>query len=203
MPLRMRLREETAAAHASIERYLAFDARSWTLERYHAYLRCMHAFHRDIEPALEANAYVRAHDLACASRRKSDWLARDLAWFGLPHLAGAPAVAMRDGAGARAVGWAYVLEGATLGGRVLYKAVATRWSLDAQRGAAYLHGYGDDTSRHWANFARSLDALALDGAEADRAVAGANEAFAAMEAWFRINDWQAAGTRSVLRACDG
>ena len=38
--------------------------------------------------------------------------------------------------GARAIGRAYVLEGATLGGRVLYKPVAARWPLAPDAGGA-------------------------------------------------------------------
>ena len=188
MALRMRLQKETSIAHASIERHIAFDARSWTLARYQAYLRLMHAFHRDIEAALEMNAYLRSSGLAAASQRKTDWLARDLACFALQPLARGPGNAMRL-AGSRAIGWSYVLEGATLGGRVLYKAVATRWSLGAESGAAYLHGYGRETSQRWTRFTQAIDAIVLDEAGANEAVAGANEAFAAMEAWFRGNGW--------------
>ena len=189
MALRTQLQRHTAAAHASIERYLAFDASSWPLERYREYLRCMHAFHRDVEAALVANACVRAARLEPESRRKEGWLARDLAWFALRPIDEGPALNALASSGARALGWSYVMEGATLGGRVLYKAVEARWSLRHGAGATYLSGYGDRTSRMWAHFTSALDAVPLDAAASGAAVDGANEAFAALEEWFRRNAW--------------
>lgn len=190
MALRSQLREQTSAAHASVERLVAFDASAWTLARYRLYLRCMHAFHRDVEDALARNVALARAGIDVRARRKSHWLESDLAWFGVQPIERGPDVADLAEACGRAFGWAYVLEGATLGGRVLFKPVAARWSLGAESGAAYLFGYGEGTSRMWTSFAHALDAASLDEAQACEAVHGANAAFATLEDWLVLNAWR-------------
>jgi len=119
-----------------------------------------------------------------ASRVKTPWLEQDLAYFGVTPLASrafVPATFDAD----EAWGWAYVLEGATLGGRTLYPAAAARWRLGPDTGARYLHGYGDATGRMWNAFTRALQAAPLQGARADAVVAAANAAFGSLDALFR------------------
>jgi heme oxygenase len=185
MSLCARLKHGTAQQHAAIERYLAFDAHAWPLARYQRYLLCMHAFHRAVESTLASHA---PDGLPLEGRRKTPWLAHDLAHFELAPHARAP-WSWPSADVARVIGWAYVLEGATLGGRVLYKPVAQRWSLGPGRGATYLFGYGERTAASWREFTRTLDAMQLDEEEAQAAVAGACDAFVRLREWFAQNAW--------------
>jgi heme oxygenase len=185
MSLSARLKHGSAREHAAIEAFLAFDADAWPLERYQRYLVCMHAFHRAVEGAIDGHA---PSGLGLEDRRKTPWLAEDLAHFDLAPLAAAPALSPLHDA-ARAIGWAYVLEGATLGGRVLFKPVARRWSLGPHHGATYLFGYGERTGALWREFTHALDAMPLREDEVQAAVAGACEAFSRLREWFAQNAW--------------
>jgi heme oxygenase (biliverdin-IX-beta and delta-forming) len=154
---------------------------------YRAYLRFMHAFHRAAEPSLHDGTLERA-GVDMSGRAKLPWLERDLAALGIePIPAPRLEAALLDLH--RRIGWAYVLEGATLGGRVLYRSLAPRWSLDAAHGAAYLNGHGERTGAMWNGFVAQLDALPLDEEQREACVAGAQDAFARLEAWFRSNGW--------------
>jgi len=175
------LAEQTRAAHAAIERELALEG-DVSLDRYIAYLRAMHAVIAHVEPAFEADARLRAFDLP--ARRKRHRLERDLRHFGADPIA-SPRV-LPDGLAAR-VGWAYVLEGATLGGRVLYRRLAPRWSLTPERGGAFLAGHGDRTGEMWRAFVEALNRTAFTAEEKKACVAGAAQAFSAIAERFRAS----------------
>jgi len=182
-PLRDRLRAGTRVEHERIERALGFTPESLTLAAYHGYLRRMHSFHAATEPALLAARHAHPPGLALEARVKTPWLAEDLRHFGLEPLA--PPIWEAPGfTPATLLGTAYVLEGATLGGRVLLGRVAQRWDLDRGRGASYLAGYGARTGPMWAEFVGVLHGTRLSAAEEEACVAAARDTFARLEAWF-------------------
>ncbi len=76
------------------------------------------------------------------------------------------------------LGYLYVVEGATLGGAVLRVEVARHFGLRAPEGVAYLSSYGQRVKAQWAAFAQRMNATVIDGAEQDRTVAAAREAYA-------------------------
>ena len=176
------LARTTRAAHAGLEAQLRLDGDA-TPGRYVAYLRTMHAVSRRIEP--HTSIALASLGLDAQARGKCAWLERDLAHFGVEPLASA---AMRIPATVAArVGWAYVLEGSTLGGRVLHAQLAPRWSLTRERGAAFLYGYGERTARMWRAFVDALNALGPDDGAMRESIAGANDAFTAIGETFRLS----------------
>jgi heme oxygenase len=174
------LAQATRAAHEAVEAQLRLDGDA-TLERYVAYLRTMHAVSRLIEP--QTSVALAALGLDAQARGKCAWLERDLAHFGVAPVA--PAAMRIPGTVAARMGWAYVLEGSTLGGRVLYAQLAPRWSLTPERGAAFLCGYGARTGRMWRAFVDALNALEPDDAAMHESVAAAKDAFIAIGETFR------------------
>ena len=71
----------------------------------------------------------------------------------------------------RALGALYVLEGSTLGGQVISRAVAPSLGTDS---LAFFTGYGSLTAALWSSFVAALDRY--DG-DADAVVAGADDCF--------------------------
>lgn len=163
--LRWRLRDATAGAHARLDARLApaFD----DIDGYAAFLRGMQRFLRAActaasgEPALVRSARALTRDL-------DDLALRPLAPADVvPHSAAA------------ALGWRYVVAGASLGARVLLPR-AQALGFDARHGARYLSAQASGTD--WRSCLAMLDAAPIDAAEA--ACEGARRAFAVAEAGF-------------------
>ena len=84
---------------------------------------------------------------------------------------------------ATAFGCAYVLEGATLGGRSLMPTVESRLGLNASHGAAFLSSYGAAVGEMWRSFGAALDRCCAGAQQQAQAAAGAIDTFVALENW--------------------
>ncbi len=83
---------------------------------------------------------------------------------------------------AQAFGCLYVLEGATLGGRVLCRHFNQTLGLDVHNGSAFFAGYGEATGAMWALFGERLTAANVDETAA---IQSACQTFQTLEQWFR------------------
>jgi heme oxygenase len=180
------LRHATWPAHQQLERRLDVKARFADTAAYRAYLEKMWGFCATIEARLDAQVFGAAladYD----QRRKLPLLARDLSALGLapeavallPRCGGLPHCADTS----VAFGCAYVLEGATLGGRTLLPLVGSRLGLSAQHGAGFLASYGDQTAVKWRSFGAALDAWCIPAARTAVAVAAAVATFESLQHW--------------------
>lgn len=86
-----------------------------------------------------------------------------------------------------AMGVMYVIEGSSLGGRVIYKNIQKNLGYDNESGAAYFSGYGDKTGSHWKNFMAALSEYEKEHNNADEIIAGASHAFKAITKHFTEN----------------
>ncbi|WP_449410257.1 biliverdin-producing heme oxygenase [Methylobacterium komagatae] len=127
--LHQRLRAATASTHEALERELDWKARVATLAGYRDMLARLHGFHAAWEPAI--GAALADGDFFDARRRLSA-LREDLAYLGLSE-AGIGALPLAKvialSGPAPAMGALYVLEGSTLGGRVIGKHIASAHGL--------------------------------------------------------------------------
>lgn len=175
------LRTATSAHHARVEGAMPSLDELATPRGYATALRALHAFHAAWEPAV-----WRAPGLAEAGmaddRRKLPLLERDLRALGLAPCARRPPRPVLADAAA-ALGALYVLEGATLGGRVIQRRVAGPLGVTPERGGAYYHGYGDATGERWKEFGRAAARFAEATGTESRIVAGGVACFGALEAW--------------------
>src|SRR3954469_2115742 len=144
MTLRETLRRSTREDHERLERLLGLDSARLTLARYGEFLRCAHAFHAAMEPALASGALDR-WGIDMGARSKRAWLEADLRHLGLEPLP--TPTRPRRRAQPALLGRASVLEGATLGGRVLLDRLSPRCGIAPGAGATYLAGYAGDTTR--------------------------------------------------------
>ena len=186
MALRSRLKQGTQPAHERLERLLQLDAGALTRARYAEFLRFAHAFHAAMEPAFEREPLAR-FGLDMHARRKGPWLAADLEALGLEPLPAPPPV--EEGDAIRLLGRAYVLEGATLGGRVLLDRVGDRCGVRPGAGATYLAGYEAETGRMWKGFVAALDGAALTERERESCVDAACATFERYERLLRDGGW--------------
>jgi heme oxygenase len=179
------LKTATAGHHARVEAAMPSLDEMATPAGYAAVLRALHAFHAAWEPAIWRDPGVEAAGLLPSERRKLPLLERDLAALDVEPCA-PPAADAAAADTAAALGALYVLEGATLGGRVIQRRVAGVLGVTPERGGAYYHGYGGDTGARWKEFGEALARFAARTGRGDGLVSGAVACFAALEDWLAV-----------------
>lgn len=191
-PLLSRLRQETAAAHQSLEDSLDVPSIILHREAYRKMLGRFYGFHRGIEQALEDVGSWPQGKYNPVERRKSPWLAEDLHALGwsAQRLASLPACQPEDlpflKDTASALGCAYVMEGSTLGGRHI-SALIAKGSAVPEGAFRFFQSYGQETGTKWREF---LEILAVfeklaSVEEGDQAVRSARETFQFFSLWMQ------------------
>jgi len=182
------LKQATAALHTLAESAMPSLDELAQLDVYTRCLSDMHKFYGAWEPTIWRTAGVSEAVPDGDARRKLPLLDSDLRALGQPadddessEVASSAAVANTG----EALGALYVLEGATLGGRVILRHIAEPLGLSLDAGLAFFHGYGACTGQMWTAFGRSLQRWADDGGDQEAAVVGATNCFTAFEAWIR------------------
>jgi len=180
------LRAATWSSHQRLERRLDVKARFSDLDAYRAHLQAMWGFCAGLEQNIGADRFGDALS-DYESRRKLPLLTQDLLALGneseaIQALARCRSIPVCPDAAA-AFGCAYVLEGATLGGRMLLPLVQTRLGLTAQHGAAFLASYGENVTPMWHGFGTALDAWCCGPERQASAAAAAVATFDALEDW--------------------
>ncbi len=188
-----RLKNETMAAHLSLEshaRLKPLGEGELTMSAYGEVLQRFLPFWE----AIEAAAYRRA-DIAeilpdIQERFLSSKLSDDLSALKMPRLTvAAPQIDwIKDLPSA--IGSIYVLEGSTLGGRVIIKRVMDQLGLTADHGASYYAGYGAETGTKWKAFQQAIHAYPWDDHAADTIIQAANQTFSALEKWMDVESTQ-------------
>ncbi len=178
------LRSETAEAHKSLEQLPASAAilkPGVTRAEYRHYLELMYPQVYDLEQNIFPLIAGVVPDLE--ERRKEPMIKADLHALGnvgtdvgqLPFTgAGKPFST------AFAMGIMYVMEGSTLGGRVILKQVQPALGLDENVDARYFAGYKNETGSYWKKFVDVLTSYAVEHNAEQEVIEGANFAFNAI-----------------------
>lgn len=177
------LREGTADAHRHIERARGFAEvmdGTLTLDGYRDLLIRLHGLYVPMERAIEELVAAHGPRHGYGYDRKVGALVADLAALGLAAPPAREAV-LPGGGSALAAAVLYVVEGATLGGRVISSRVHALLGEPGQRATRLFDPYGAACGPRWLATRRFLDALAAR----DRLDAGAVIDHArAVFAWF-------------------
>lgn len=177
------LRRRTSDLHARLEASLDLLSRPVDRQRFVHVLGRFYGFHSVWEYAVRRHAGLRSFQ---ETRTRLPHLRRDLAGLGLDEDAIArlpPCAAGAEPAGceAGAVGSMYVMEGSTLGGQLIARALAgVDWLPEG--GLSYFDPHGPATGRMWREFQDWAETRAPP-ARRDAAVAGARRTFEVLEAW--------------------
>ena len=172
--LLVELRSATRDAHDRLERRLDVPSRCRTPGQYTALLAGFRAVYAPLEQALDASALTATAVPDWPQRRKAGWLVADLRDLGAttPPLPAGPA----PRCAAEVVGAVYVMEGATLGGAVVVRALRAAFREPPPH--RFFASYGAGRGAMWAAFRRSVERLDVDPAPA---VDAALRTFAAVE----------------------
>ncbi|MEM6645468.1 MAG: biliverdin-producing heme oxygenase [Bacteroidota bacterium] len=157
VPLMARLRSETRAAHDAAELEFDLGAVLKSRDAYACILQRFHAFHTQVEPLLAAWDWSTL-GLEFEARRKLPSLNADLASLSMdPLTSHHPMPSFKLSSHAEAVGALYVVEGSTLGGRVIAKQVRKALGFTEANGARYFSGYGTETGAYWKQFSHAVN----------------------------------------------
>lgn len=183
--MRAALRSRTAEAHQQLESRLAGFSWLESIEEYAAMLERLWGFYATVEPALRVAAGAAADDLL-RGRAKLPLLAADLATLGrsepeldrLPRADGIPPLSGVPGV----LGALYVLEGATLGGKVIEREVSRRLGLGRRSGTSFFGAYGSDVARRWRQLGEIIEHAGRAGGT-EAMLETATRTFAALDRW--------------------
>lgn len=184
-----RMRAATRSEHERTERAVEerfFDG-GMDRHRYRRYLEALLGFYRPMEARLAP--LVRRH---LDELDPPDWTARierDLGALGrtqseLAELQSLPEADLPAVGGPhRLLGSLYVLEGAELGGRVIWKRIRGELDPGALEANAFLATDADRTRRHWQHFRAAFDRRVDTGEAFDEALSAARSTFRVYRGW--------------------
>ncbi len=191
-----RLRLETRAEHEAVEQVLDLMSATLTCQGYRQQLEQFYGFYKPLEKALHFRGdqwlnSVGETPLSNAIRSalavrldKTTHLQQDLYHLGvttdmLPLCTDLPPLNTQ----AEVLGCLYVIEGATLGGRLIARHLSAALGVTPMRGGRFFEGYGDDTSRMWQGMRQLLVSASPNIETENSIVTNAIGTFACLRGW--------------------
>lgn len=168
-----RLRDATQADHQRLESRIDILTRIATTAGRRALVARFHSLHTEAEAAL-APWLAGLPGLEFDARRRSVQLSADLEALGGEAAPASAPPAPVSGI-SEALGRMYVLEGSTLGGRVIRRAAEARGA--GMRGLSFLDPYGERVGERWRAFLAVVDRQACTPEDVAAMIAGAVAGF--------------------------
>jgi len=181
-----KLRERTGASHTGLEDNIfskAILSPTVNLADYQIYIAKLYGIMRSCEVDIFPKTVSVLPDLN--ERYKSDLIVKDLIGTGIPKekIVTFPIHKFSASTTAEALGIMYVLEGSTLGGKILYKHINQELGLSYENGASYFWGYGQKTGILWKNFISTLAGYAVEENCEEEIIATAIQTFTTIDKW--------------------
>lgn len=189
-----RLKLATSACHTALEDQLPLMNDDLSLSGYSQFVHRFFSFYAPLESQLMASPHWRPLAFDYTARQKTPRLMQDLLALGsgsaalaaTPRCTNLPALTTPEDL----LGCLYVIEGATLGGRIITRQLQTQLGLTPKSGGAFFDGYGAQTGAHWKAFCTLLsnyaDLQVDPHAEESRhaaIIASANRTFETLTHW--------------------
>lgn len=184
------LKQETKVNHQQLEKLLVKQMRSIdTREGYVKLLQLFYSYFGALEEKI--NRFILPHQMEVDhsfQRRKTIRIAEDIIASGgtvnekcsdkyLPEIRNH----------LEAFGALYVIEGSTLGGRVITKMMQRQMDTDSLEGFSFFNGYGDDTEHRWSSFRELLNDQVHSKVDKKLVVKAADDTFAKFHRWIEKN----------------
>ena len=149
------LRSATASQHRNAEKDLDLLRASFTRDDYVALLKRFYGFHLPWESKVGAVLEMELPDFF-EPRKKLQNLEADLRYFGCvaedrSSIIPCNKLPLLNSIGS-ALGSVYVIEGSSLGGRILTRHFSEHLGIRPDAGCSYFSGYGDQTGQMWSAF---------------------------------------------------
>lgn len=178
------LRSKTHASHTQLEQLpvsLSLISKDVNLQQYCNYLKSMYQVIYDTEQNIFPFLKDTIPDLE--KRKKAHLLERDLNFLGRNNngVRNFPLTCKIDTITLPyALGIIYVIEGSTLGGRVILKNIQRVLGFTEEEGASYFAGYKSETSSLWRKFLDVLTEFEAAHNSEKAIISGADFAFSAI-----------------------
>ena len=183
------LRERTRIYHDQLESSVEVMSPGLTPGRYLALLKSFYGFYLPVESSLQARGEWNHLDIDFSRRTKIPRMHQDFASLGLdeaqiakiplcPVSALPPLVSFDD-----ALGCAYVLEGATLGGQVISRHLHGLFDMDSTSGCAFFGSYGSEVGPMWKSFVAALNSYPTTAEQSERIIVSACRTFESFHHW--------------------
>jgi len=185
-----RIKKETQEHHERIESSSLMSKisdRSISHTDYLKILSKFYGFFYPLEIQLDQLKELTTYLTDYTQRRKSSSILKDIEQLGgtktdcglcndLPSLESI----------SEAFGILYVMEGSTLGGRMISKIVEERLSLTSEYGINFFNGYGPLTGERWNHFRKSLVEFAEATQDEETIINAANQTFHKFYNWINL-----------------
>jgi len=180
-----RLKAETRPQHEQLDASLDLTNGSITLDFYRRTLARFHGFYQPLEVGLRAVGGWETRGLDMQERWKTPLLDDDLRALGMDDLAALPVCTdlPPHASVSSAFGCLYVLEGSTLGGQLISRALQKTLDMTPETGGRFFNGYGHRTGPMWQSFRVAIEAFAFSSGEGDDIVSAAKATFSTLQTW--------------------
>ena len=182
-----RLRVETRREHEAVEQVLDLMGASLTPAVYQWRLKQFYGFYAPLEQALQVRSLILfpgTGAVLAARLEKTALLRQDLRYLGvatdsIPLCGDLPPLSTQ----AAMLGCLYVLEGATLGGRMISRHIRDSLGITPTQGGRFFEGYGDATGMMWQTMRQLLVTGAPEAHSENSIVTSAMATFARLRGW--------------------
>ncbi len=179
-----RIKAATQEYHQQTEKILIGKMKNMrSVNDYTDILKVFYGYFGGLEKQIDK--YINPTNLTdYDERRKTAALANDVLAFGnvLPQQASGRQLPAIE-SGLQAFGAAYVIEGSTLGGKIISKMVQQHLGITDGKGLSFFNGYGEETNNKWAAFQQVLNNVAATPEKEDKVIAAANDTFKKFKEW--------------------
>ncbi len=159
---------------------------------YRKLLERLYGFHRPFDDLVRSAATISTIDLDLDARARSPALRADLIALGLDErtIVSLPLWSAKLPLASKGslLGALYVVEGSTLGGLQIARALKGYIGDESGAGRSFFLGRDERRSAMWSEFLQQLEALAEAAEQARDAIGAAAATFEAFEAW--MADWK-------------
>lgn len=181
-----RLRLETRGEHDAVERVLDLMSTTLTKDAYCQRLAQFYGFYSPLEAALQTRCALNLSTLL-PRLNKTNLLRQDLNHLGidtanLPLCTDLPPIQTQ----AQVLGCLYVMEGATLGGRLITQHAQATLGIAPTTGGSFFEGYGQGTGKMWQAMRQLLISCAVDRPTENAIVTNAIATFASLRNWCEL-----------------
>ncbi|MCG9734837.1 biliverdin-producing heme oxygenase [Pseudoalteromonas sp. D15MCD-2] len=176
------IKNSTDSLHSRVEKQLGavlFD-KNMTQQSYLEILIAMHSSYSIMEGAISTFSATKK---LLVGRSKLSWLNQDIAYLQTSQHAPSVKLYKHDDLKnicnvSHAFGMMYVMEGATMGGGHIFKALKKHNWINELEGIRFFYSYGELRNQKWAQFIHALKQYHNDNPNsADDILLGANKAF--------------------------
>jgi heme oxygenase len=180
-----RLRSATALLHMQVEQRIRIFDPDFNLASYIETLERFYGFWAPVEAKLLLIKGLMHPALGLQTRMKCNLLEADLRKLGStatgPYCLDLPSIdTLLSG-----LGCLYVLEGSTLGARIISRRIQSHLQLSADSGAAFFNAYGEAAGRRWSEF-RLFVTANVPFQQSEECLNAAVETFESLSAWLKV-----------------